>query len=66
VDGENVHAFCWLQPFAPYPCRKQSIASFTFAMADDFVAARAVLHEYSEDAATLGQSFPAADSSLTD
>ncbi len=33
----------------------------TFAMADDFVAARTVLHEHSEDAATLGQSFPAAE-----
>jgi DNA-binding winged helix-turn-helix (wHTH) protein/thioredoxin-like negative regulator of GroEL len=33
----------------------------TFAMADDFVAARAVLHEHSEAAAALGQSFPAAE-----
>jgi DNA-binding winged helix-turn-helix (wHTH) protein len=33
----------------------------TFAMADDFVAARAVLHEHSEDAAALGQSYPAAE-----
>jgi DNA-binding winged helix-turn-helix (wHTH) protein/thioredoxin-like negative regulator of GroEL len=33
----------------------------TFAMAEDFVAARAVLHEHSEDAAALGQSFPAAE-----
>ena len=33
----------------------------TFAMADDFVAARAVLYEHREDAAALGQSYPAAE-----
>jgi DNA-binding winged helix-turn-helix (wHTH) protein/tetratricopeptide (TPR) repeat protein len=33
----------------------------TFAMADDFVAARAVLREHSQDAAALGQSYPAAE-----
>jgi tetratricopeptide (TPR) repeat protein len=33
----------------------------TFAMADDFVAARAILKGNSEDAATLGQSYPAAE-----
>jgi len=33
----------------------------TFAMADDFVAARAVLKGHIGDAATLGQSYPAAE-----
>jgi predicted Zn-dependent protease len=33
----------------------------TFAMADDFVAARAVLKEHSEDAPSLGQTYPAAE-----
>lgn len=33
----------------------------TFAMADDFVAARAVLKEHSGDAAGLGQAYPAAE-----
>ena len=33
----------------------------TFAMADDFVAARAVLKEHSEDAPALGQKYPAAE-----
>jgi DNA-binding winged helix-turn-helix (wHTH) protein/tetratricopeptide (TPR) repeat protein len=33
----------------------------TFAMADDFVAARAILKGHSEDAAALGQSYPAAE-----
>jgi tetratricopeptide (TPR) repeat protein len=33
----------------------------TFAMADDFVAARAILKGNSEDAAALGQSYPAAE-----
>jgi hypothetical protein len=33
----------------------------TFAMADDFAAARAVLKEHSEDAAALGQSYPATE-----
>ncbi len=33
----------------------------TFAMADDFVAARAILKEHSEDAAGLGQAYPAAE-----
>jgi hypothetical protein len=30
-------------------------------MADDFAAARAILKEHSEDAAALGQSYPAAE-----
>jgi hypothetical protein len=33
----------------------------TFAMVDDFAAARAVLKAHSEDAAALGQSYPATE-----